>query len=93
VARLVRGDGRVSGNIGGCAVRRYNATAIRSVVIRRAGGVGASGLPLADEVIAVLGDGGGLAARLREPVAGLAAAAGGPASADAMMPITDSLGQ
>src|ERR1700683_28522 len=47
------------------------------VVAQRAGGVGAGGVALADQVVAVLADGGGLAAGLPQAVAGLAAAAGG----------------
>ena len=50
-------------------------------VTQRAGGVGAGGLALADQVVAVLADGGGLAAGLGESAAGLAAAAGGAARA------------
>jgi hypothetical protein len=46
-----------------------------------AGGVGAGGLALAEQVVAVLADGGGLAAGLGESAAGLAAAAGGAARA------------
>src|SRR5512140_3466906 len=48
---------------------------------QRAGGVGAGGLALAEQVVAVLADGGGLAAGLPESAAGLAAAAGGAARA------------
>ncbi len=48
-------------------------------VAERAGGVGAGGLALAEQVVAVLGDGRGLAAGLSEPAAGLAAAPGGHA--------------
>jgi glycerol uptake facilitator protein len=50
-------------------------------VAGRAGGVGAGGLALAEQVVAVPADGGGLAAGLGEPAAGLAAAAGGAARA------------
>ena len=57
------------------------AVAAGRAVTQRAGGVGAGGLALAEQVVAVLGDGGGLAAGLGEPAAGLAAAAGGAARA------------
>src|ERR1035437_683405 len=50
-------------------------------VTHGAGGVGAGGLALVEQVVAVLGDGGGLAAGSRESAAGLAAAAGGPGRA------------
>ncbi len=47
-------------------------------VPRRARGLGAGGVALADQVVAIGADGGRLAARLPEPPAGGAAAAGGP---------------
>jgi len=48
---------------------------------QRAGGGGAGGVALADQVVAVLADGGGLAPGLPQPAAGVAAAAGGAARA------------
>ena len=66
------------------------AVAAGRAVIQRAGGVvllfvvgrvGAGGLALADQVVAVLAGGGGLAAGLGQSAAGLAAAAGGAARA------------
>ncbi len=57
------------------------AAAVGRAVTQRAGGVGAGGLALVDQVVAVLAGGGGFAAGLRESAAGLAAAAGGAARA------------
>jgi hypothetical protein len=51
------------------------------VVTQRAGGVGAGSVALADQVVAVMADGTGLAAGLPQAAAGLAAAAGGTARA------------
>src|ERR1039458_4812507 len=50
-------------------------------VTHGAGGVGAGGLALVEQVVTVVADGGGLPAGLVESAAGLAAAAGGPARA------------
>ena len=57
------------------------AAVVGRVVTQRAGGVRAGSVALAEQVVAVLADGGGLAAGLGESAAGLAAAAGGPARA------------
>src|SRR6185312_7191854 len=74
----------------GPAQARIAAVPGGTVVARRAGGevpllvmdrVAAGGVALADQVVALLADGGGLAAGLRQPAAGVAAAAGGAASA------------
>jgi hypothetical protein len=51
--------------VGSCA-----AAAGGRIVTQRAGGVGASGLALAEQVVTVLADAGGLAAGPREPAAG-----------------------
>jgi hypothetical protein len=53
----------------------------RGAVTQRAGGVSAGGLALLEQIVAVLADGGGLAARLAESAAGLAAATRGAARA------------
>ena len=63
----------------GPAQARIAAVPGDAVVARRAGGVGTGGVALAAQVVAVLADGGGLAAGLRQPAASVAAAAGGPA--------------
>jgi hypothetical protein len=59
------------------------AVAVGRPVTQRAGGLSAGGLALGDQVVAILGGGGGLAAGLGESAAGLAAAAGGAARAKA----------